>query len=544
MISAAVELRAEDFVNRFDFLASYSPLYKLDGNWPSVGIVDLITHSLRGKSQLDAEDQQTLAGAACYLARVLDPLWEAAGLKVSAVLVDDILEVWFEHPEQTGARGVLPLEKAIGAFLYQPILPLPITKDYFRIIPPQNNFLSLLALGFANLASPFFSQDFPRVPAPDAWRELLAKQTAVSWKLLYPKRTYGLDYKLYDRGLFWPPLACGETPPGINHLKLAYQYFSDQKYSSEQLLDAAQFMAVHPDDQISLVGLMLCAGLSKRDLPTEVVLQARTKGVVMAELRSAVSQFRRELAESQAQVKGGAQRSVAGDDWFADTLFTPQDKFRFELERKLGMLPWFVIDAQDLLLRIKDLQLLVTALAYLDLDTALQEADRILEATPGDLLIAVQKNVLLMIQGKFDDAQANFETLATEVGAEEDALVQEQRGLCALARGDQALALSCLTRASVLAATKSRESLSRIGNNYAWALMLANDYEAALKILDDIISIDQYPVTALLNKLFILRVLGKDEAAKPLELALAKFAPLDRRVVEQLIVGQRAAQES
>src|SRR3712207_2833311 len=83
MISAIVKERCEAFRNFWNDNLAVSSAYMLDGTWPSLGVLDLLTDSSRGRKELSQFEDAIIAGTAAYLAVMAHECWSLMGVSVA-----------------------------------------------------------------------------------------------------------------------------------------------------------------------------------------------------------------------------------------------------------------------------------------------------------------------------------------------------------------------------------------------------------------------------------------------------------------------------
>jgi tetratricopeptide (TPR) repeat protein len=538
MIHPNVKLVADDFKAKWSKkLGAYSPILELDGTWPSLGVLDLLTFSLRfyGKesstavpAQLDSFRKSLLKGASAYLACLAYECWSTFGYDVS--VGENKFGIFIEAQGEKlseGQRFIVDIESELNEIFKNPPQPFPVINGFQRHLPQDYNLISLFGLGLMTGLSPFGDGPW-RSETADSWAEnikkserILAKSSADHYARLFPNEIMGQVPEVYLSKLIFPPTLMGEKFPVLNAVEGMVKYFKELGLSEKAMSKVALNFAQSPDELISLAGIAFYVAVND-EATREIVGAVETKGTFCGLLRQAMIQVRKALGKEE--------------DWLELNKFTSSQARRFHLELELGFLPWVKISQ----IRLNDKQndpLLVDllfSLSVFDLENAIKLAEKIIEDNPGDFAVRLQLVYLEIIRGDVQRAELLCKSLASEPGAERWGLLFNLWGMSELAKNESSQAVKHFEKATLLGAPEEHFEYQFL-NDYAWALMLDGQHEKSLSEFNKAIGKSLAPVTALLNKAYVLRILKQPDQASLVQDQLVKLSPLDLRVFGNLI---------
>jgi len=522
MSEQQVQELARDFANRWSIRPAETAFLTLDFTWPSVGLLDLLTQHLRFKKELTAEDLELARGAAAYLSWLVGLCWRGFGATVE--LGCDAQQGVFikatAGPKLSeGQVSSLFVEREILKILAAPTSPFKVFKDFRRPITPDQNIITLFALGACLGVSPYgegpWSKEDPESFAPQVEKvmRILASSSADYYQRIFTDEPWGKVAELYLQQLIYPPALAAEELPGFSAAQGLLEFAERYKLGSATLLKLAANLARFSDETISNVGLITAAALTSSDLSVEILAAAQSRGMYTGLLRAAMLYVRNHF-----QLR---------DDWLLQSDYVEDDARRYQLEQQLYLLPWVKIPAARV--RDKKLAAVLAALSVFDLENAIKFSDQYLAETPGDISVRIQRVYLDFLTGDVDKSEAGFRALATEPGAEISGQLYNLWGLCDLARGEVAAGRNHLEIAFRM--MDHTELLERgIPNDYAWALILNDEFDQALDVLNYAEARGDWTITSLLNKAFALSVLSRFEEADQVQSQLLRLAPLDFRV--------------
>lgn len=536
MVSDSVKDIVEDFNLRWRRIAERAPVLRLDGGWPSVGILDLLTYGARGVANLADQERELVRVAAASLATMTERCWSRFGVTVTADLGER--GVFVEARDQrSGSSQVVfsvEIEQELAKILQAPQHPFPILGSYARPIGREQNLVSPFALGLLVGLTPYGDGRW-LAETPESFRENidsavkeLARSSAERYEILFPREQLGQVAELYLNNLIYPPTMMEESIPLGGAVMGMLEFFREYQVSREQMRQVAHNLALSSDDTLAHAGLVFYGALSNRIPPPEVIAAAESRGTYMGVLRGAMIALRAELGEER--------------DWLTDSGFVQGDSERFDLEAVMGFLPWLRISKERFRRRKGDAELgaLCFALATFDMPESVKILDRMLDLNPGDLELRLQRVYLDMLNGEAELACDKFRSLLSEPGAEKEVSLFGLWGLAALALGDFEEAELRLGEGFRLINPGDPVQSYQIANNYAWTLILKEKFEKALEILEFATKRSHCPVTGLLNKAYLYLVQGREEEATAIHQQLLELYPLDRRVFGNIVLESDA----
>ena len=260
-----VEKLSADFISDWkDHLAINSSL-ELDGTWPSVGVLDLLTFALRRKEQVPDSLDKIYSGAASYLALMAAQCWRP--------LVKEIdLEVGTRGVSITAKGGelipegdpvVVHIEELLRDRIKELPYPFPVAAGFEAPIRFESNILSLLGIGLMTglapgLAGPWESLSAEDLhPLVDAATKELSRQSAQHYARVFPNEQWGQLPELYLNGLIFPPTLMDEAVPLIGALPKLLDYFKEYQIKPASILELGFNLAKSPDSRLSDFGLVL-----------------------------------------------------------------------------------------------------------------------------------------------------------------------------------------------------------------------------------------------------------------------------------------------
>lgn len=498
------------------------PLLRLDGTWPSLGIVDLLTFNLRGVAELSAPQRAHLRGAAAYLACLTAECWKAAGVDVALSLDEErgiVITASGGRYLSEGQNFRVNVELELGRVLRNPPRDFPVLASFSRVISPDHNLVGLFGIGLATGLTPFgdgpWLNETPDTFQPfiEAVERVLARQCVEYYQAVFPREQLGQVGELYLNQLVYPPAVMGEPLPAQRAVRGLVRFQREFGFDEKTMLTLAANLARSPDELLSCAGLAYYAAATDGRLAPEVIAAAQIKGAYVGLLRRPMLEVREALGRRA--------------DWITQEERLSEDEVRFDVEIRLGFLPWIVLPRRKALLPKN--RPILDALAHFDYQRALSLLDSAIGESPGEIELRLQRASLLFLTGEFDAAHADLRELLAEPGCEENSQVLNQIGLCELTMGLQDDAATHLRLAYRYRDAKLDEP-HKVANDYAWSLILAERFAEALPVLEEALATDPCPVTTLLNKAFALRSLGREAELVETEKRLLDLAPTDRRV--------------
>ncbi len=521
---------AKRFSRDWSLRTEEAPVLSLDFSWPSVGILDLLTFHIRGENEVSAEDRKIIKGASAYLAVMAFQCWEAFEVSVVAGENDDGI---FLKAERDGKTLLfIAIEQSLFRILKDPPYPFPVIGSSERAVLPDHNYLSLFGIGLMTGLSPYAEGEWAnegieaRAADTEKTVRVLAKSTAEHFGRLLPGEQLGQVAELYLSNLIYPPVMIGEPLPGLQAVRGILAFLKEYNLPAHAVLELSKSFACSPDELISTAGLsfysaMVDSGAGLEAISKQVLSVTQTLGNSVGLLRGTMIEVRNSL-------------NLFGD-WISEEELTKGGELRAKLEIQLGFLPWLKLPMKRL--KDKKLKPLLQALSLFDLNGAVKILDEILSESPSDIDLRIQRTYLDLAQGDPVKGCEELKKLLSEPGAENEALLFHLWGLAELSLEKNEQALLRFKEAFQLRDTELLRKAEK-ANNFAWALILMERYDEALPYLDLAIKEDYAPVTALLNKAYVARLLNQEQVVKSCEEQLLKLAPTDRRVFRNLMLQQ------
>lgn len=525
MIDQAVKQNAEAFTNLHRGLAALSPILRLDGSWPSIGTVDLITFELRQDPELAVGNNLLLKGAASYIALLIERCWSALSMYVHAGESHDgiFVKAIGEPACPSGREFTLFVERALVTALKTKHEPLLIMSDYSRDVPPTYNYLSQVALGLmlglnpASRGSWFEDREELFKEARQTIIKTLGVTCVSYYEAVFGDEPLGQVGELYLNGLIYPPATMEEGFPAYGVMEPLINELKALRASKKAVLRYALNLAQTPDELMSSVGVALYAALADPPLPREIVSAAESKGTYMAMLR---------LAMLKARELWGLR-----SDWLFQEAYADEDGARIEIEAALGFFPYSKLSVKRLKSVSKDQNLrdLVLSISVLDEDESLRLLDKMLDEAPADMELQLQRAYVDLYHSRPEKAEARLRVLLSEPGIETNAMFLNLLALSLLVLGRVSEAESYFKRGINAARLESIEYY-QIVNNYWCVLLNQGKLQESLELIPSAVNDKVFPIGSRLSQYSTLMLLDRKPEALEVLKGLFKFAPFDRTV--------------
>jgi len=520
-----VEELADWFSKTFSFSTAEQPLLKLDFTWPSVSLLDQISFHLRYKETLDEAEKQLLRGLSAYLGVMAKESWESFGAEVELQLSEQgVTIVAKAGPALDGKKEFrVSIEQRLQEILREIPPAFPVIGEFERQISPDQDLFPLFALGlFTGLCpfgeGPWTHETFESFEEPlSSVHKMLAKSCATFYERVFPNEQLGQVAELYLLGFIYPPTLLGETFPGVFAVEGFFQTLTEFGISFEQSLALIDNLCTFPDERIMCVALALRAAMNSERIPPRVIAAAQSRGTIVGLYRGAVFASR--------------NASGAEQDWVNKEELSLTDLTKINVEKTLGFLPWVFFSADDL--KDSGRRDVALSLMLFDYSAAKRKLDNLIEQDRSDISSRLQLTFLELVTGHLDVVKELIAQLKTEPGCERNPNFLNLAGVTCLALEELSESKLLLKQAFELT-TSSDALFPEIANNYAWTLLLNDEFDAALKVLNSLLNKHPQEVTALLNKGYALDQLGRKEELLDLEAELVQLAPLDKRFFANL----------
>jgi len=147
----SVENLRDEFVEKWNKFLSRSPLLVLDGTWPSVGTLDLLTFHLRLRQDLNEGHLKLIKGVSAYLAVMAARIWSTYGGKVEVFENQTGIGISYTNNDE---EFEINIERELKNFLKNIPSPLPVIGEFERMVSFDYNMLSLFGLGIITGLTP------------------------------------------------------------------------------------------------------------------------------------------------------------------------------------------------------------------------------------------------------------------------------------------------------------------------------------------------------------------------------------------------------
>ncbi len=349
MIDADVEKSANAFLDFWEGELESSEFFKLDFLWPSLSILDLFISYLWKREDMSSEYREILHQASSYVGVFLYyTLSEDKKLKIEVknslkhgVILS--LENGTFLPDKFSSK--IYLEKEILDFYSKGTEPFLVFRDFFkRTFGISTKPIALLTLGIITGLYKGWKGDFNSlsektlIPYISNVTQTLSIQTAIHYTSFFMEEGFGQIPELYMNGFIFPPLYMDESNPFKPSLLGVLKFVKEHKIKRKDLMTLGINLSRLADESISTIGLVISAALSKsRNFYINSSLSLRQPDV--PSIRKGVILFREMLGISK--------------DWLEEEREEVSIKL-IKRERKLGLLPYIILEEEEILKLKKD----------------------------------------------------------------------------------------------------------------------------------------------------------------------------------------------
>lgn len=535
MLDEKVEKIYLDFVSFWNAKLQINSLILLDDTWPSIGVIDSLTFSLRFKEQIPKQLESIITGSSAYIAKMLCECWKEQVEQIQVYINEG--EICIEAkggaliPEDTAV--FIPVESLLRERLRLLPNPFPITKDFSTNISFDSRVISDFCIGLftgqtEGIEGPFSEYDERELsPLIEAVTKHLAITSAQSYEKHFPDESIGQMAELYLQDLIYPPMFMKEDLPCLSSIVKLLDYLKSLGIKQDNILALGQNLSLSANSLFSNIGLIICCAISDSLPSASIVSVAKSRGPYNGMLRKATLKVREYFDDS--------------NDWATHGLRTLEDEKRFFIETNLGFFPGLILSHKRLKkdLKANILSQLILASSNFDYELGEQMCEVILKELPDDIEVHFQLIHFKMLRKKFEEANSLLNNLLDNPEADSSIMFYNLRGLCALELKNNKIALRNFKTALKLENYEDLILRSEINNNAAWACILLGNLGEAMFYLEQSLSKSVYPVSALLNKASILWDLGVDDDYENFRKYLFRICPLDRRVFSHLTLQRK-----
>jgi hypothetical protein len=305
MISEEIREEAKRFASFWNSKLEVHPQLKLDGTWPSIGIVDKILFSLRAKQIFNKLDVALIKGAAAYLGIIAYKCWSTYPdticnlSKVGDNTEDYLLKASGGEFLKDGQEYSILLCNTIEGLLKNHNKELRYFADDTRTFGYENNILSSVAAGIVSGLSSH---------GQGAWGKLNLKKFEVNlikcaasmaqssvdfYANRYAGEIFGGSFDLYFPHLMLPPLKYNEPYLANRSTAACANFIHSNNLTSPQAKMLAKNLSFSPDESISTAGFVISCCLYQEQAPDWLLFVANCRGINNTVLRPSLELARR-----------------------------------------------------------------------------------------------------------------------------------------------------------------------------------------------------------------------------------------------------------
>lgn len=380
-------------------------LLQLDGTWPSIGVLDLLTNFLR-EGEVVGEKADFLDSAAAYAAGVIADAWSP--------LASEVLITHRDGASLTIGAQLKDSEAVIEVDLFnslkhvlQPSLvfdgKVPSVDGCVRKPTHEDNILCPVMLGLTLARSPLIH--FSETRDAQSWVmehseevvRVLARQTSAYYKRVFPDEKVGQVSELYLRSLVYPPLGMEDDYLGETAISDCIEFAGEFELGRDSILRFAYNLSLTADELLSSVGLVIYTALSHGDLPPQVLTAAANKGRNLYLLRSGIQEVRGKL--------------LGVSDWSDDLSLNDDDAWHgFQREQRAGFMPRLAITREQFADR--DVRGVLHLIAKLDLPKAVKKLSHLIGRQPHNYTLRINRALLFLFMGDIERAKGEIDGMS------------------------------------------------------------------------------------------------------------------------------------
>ena len=531
MISDIVKQELEQFADVWGVGLESFPNYRLDGRWPTLGVIDYMTEPLRQRTKFYPFEQDIIRYSACYVGEMLHRIWAEAGIE--SRVEDSSQGIRISLGAAVESARTTPLHVKLQLELSRQLAALPFSvgshHDHpvlvpgFRQLVPR--WVMSIALGeSASIEGALDSAARAQLgERRGAVLNSIAKQCAEWFARVAPDDTLTQLPELYSALLYSPGSPREEWPvlSGIDRL-LAFQ--AEYEIPARQMNELAIRLACCPEELLSHIGFAYAVAVCPGPLSSELLSIGHSKGTYGALLRYASQRVRERLG--------------LPDDWIDATEARVDDLSRVSVEIEAGLFPWLAISPKRLLDVGRDEQLrqLLKACRSFDIGAAVAAADALVEQDPQDIDYAAQRIFLKLVVQDTEGAKIELERIRKLSIRGIHARCENLAGVIAVGDGDYYASERCFADARVAAASEP-SLFAEIANSCGWAQVCQGRVREALISFEDALQSSPGHLLAEINRIgCLLKLQEATEAEGHLE-RLLRSGPADRSVFLGLAQG-------
>lgn len=513
-----LDKKANEFIAQTKWLVEFSEIYLIDYNFPSMGVVDLLLSYFRGKYEYSSDDKSLIELVSAYLGSYICKVWRNCGLNP----VVDYSEYGVLISVEGLASKAVHLNSVFRNFLTTPPKDVAVRRGNRVPLSPVGDFVCSFVHGF--LRGVYFEEveELDLVFNQDLLNQIdkeIAIQYAKWYEVVYPKESLSHLPVLYlkiQKNIHF--LASNQFPLSDEVLEFD-SYFKEIGLDSKLVRSKlGTIFAYSPVEYLSLLGLLLI----------------RMEGDVLSVKES--MPFFKVRSYALPLIRGSVYGQHDGKkDWIDLGAIDHSELSQIEIDQSLHFLPWLSLSLDYFKGRkiTEDLKGFLSAVREGDFAGSLGELDRMLEVTPGDLELRIQRAFFYLITGEFEQGHEYCKRLLTEPGIEKESQFFYIWGSLLISLRQYELAERYLRIAFNFGDLEEFDK-AEIGNSLSWCYILMSRNQEALEIMDAVVGLNSVErVSILLNRLLLLPEENKDLV---LLRKIVKSCPTDRRVFANVIL--------
>ena len=340
MIEDSIRDEANKFATFWNAVLFDLPELKLDGTWPSFGIVDKILFSLRTKDKFNITDLNFIKGAAAYIGVLAYKAWSSF-TECELIVVGDNTKDYLLKTKSENKQSIL-LCKTLEHLLKNSNKEMSFFAEQSRFYTFDDNLISSQAAGIVSALSPHGSGEWSKLNQKGFEKNLIkaAKVMAESC-VKYYKETNGGEFhgsklELYYPHLVLPPIRYNEPQPGSRSTVALITYCLEQKLSRHEIKGLCKNLTLNPDETISTAGFVISCALIEDKPESWLLNAANSRGISMPFLRPAL---------------GLARKAFSVTDFLEDFNNNQLESYlnKIKTEHELGFLPLlYYTDLQEM----------------------------------------------------------------------------------------------------------------------------------------------------------------------------------------------------
>jgi tetratricopeptide (TPR) repeat protein len=394
------------------YFANY-PKYFLDLSWPSIGILDMLTRGLRGKSELTQQEEVLVLACSSYIGVIVDAAWQQfpGGFKSELVFVN-------ENPPSVYLRGhggqclhggqkiSINISEALRSILRNFPEPLKFFENTTRTVSSERNILSLFASGLACGLSPYATGTDVNGAFYSGWSDksaedltpnihmaeaFLSKNAALYYRRNFPSEALGQNPDLYCANLIFPPAGCREIFPCCRTATSLGRYLVANNIQLSDCAQLAENLGASPDDLISSAGFCLSCAISDEQINPSAYNLGYMMDDYKPALRPAVILLRKILGHPDDFA------TLTGPEHGNESVALAR------IDQQLGLIPLFRLPYE--FLHYEEFRPIINSLAFGEAEQVLGVLEALFFEQMSNIELLLQQAHLYLRLGMLDDAE-------------------------------------------------------------------------------------------------------------------------------------------